>query len=872
MGDQASPSPPTDPSNPDIMPTVYAGIFLSRPCEDGSGLHWLMQRSEGGGAPDSAGQGPEGGAGQLGLQRFPTLTAATQAATAALNSIQGQVPLASVARSLAAACRSNHGCLPLAASLPMPKPAKRKRGRPRKHPLPAEQQPVLSSNDLLLEEPCDRYIERFRRALRGQTDLASETACPQYTPEQTGEEQEAQVAEHAAMHNANKALRSAAEAAAREAVSAAGSHSAWTADMLLVGTPPDMDEAPQGGSEAAPVAIVPPTPAVESQGMTVPLEGGTPVVGGGGGAGSPPMQPTSTVPQAEAPESKRSSTPVQAQDTPWWQAGGLRSPLLSPAQRLAWLVPSNPRLVHPQFANAVTGVDPERVKVCRLAYTQGDVKRRRTLRKQLDCALALSVRQAEQVTSNTAAAHNRAAYTQMAKHLVADARHQTSACLLPMNLHMASAARSPSTPHYLRTAPQAASAPPSDVQEVSADETPVNTFQGLDLKLQAASSELQDGSNECGYSSATPPRGASHSTGGGVKRPREWSSSRAQPGNGRAHDGPVFSAQHVAALYVPPHLEAETARPASAAAAAAAAAAAWRRSMAMQDPEGGPRVGDRGAHYARLGMIRAAKHRGLQGGAMRMVLPATTSDRTVKIQGLSTVAFSTTLPAVAASVASSGAASPTVVQGGPIPRVDEQHPAPAAAVSGVASAGEPSSLRGSSGTSPQLSAPPPPPPASTGEDALLPQRVPRHIAQEADRSAAYAVALANSSRRKVRPKRVFVHSMAVSELDVKVEVDAQGTEVVHFSVPPDYLNVKDELSSRNRLSKTAIIALKSWMMKPENWRSPYPDDRTRRVLAGQLGLNETQVANWFRNERKRIWLPMKRRALAAVQQARASAT
>jgi hypothetical protein len=162
------------------------------------------------------------------------------------------------------------------------------------------------------------------------------------------------------------------------------------------------------------------------------------------------------------------------------------------------------------------------------------------------------------------------------------------------------------------------------------------------------------------------------------------------------------------------------------------------------------------------------------------------------------------------------------------------------------------------------------PTSSSGGLSMLPERMPKHIANEVDRSAAYAVALASGSRRKLRPKRVFVHSMAVSELDVKVEVDAEGNEAVHFNVPPDYLNVKDEPASRNRLSKDAIVTLKSWMMQPVNWRSPYPDDRTRRGLAEGLGLNETQVANWFRNERKRIWLPMKRRALAAVQQARAN--
>ena len=583
------------------------------------------------------------------------------------------------------------------------------------------------------------------------------------------------------------------------------------------------------------------------------------------------MQPAAAV-GSEAPPAAAAQVASPTPPQRWWERGGLLSPSLSPAQRVAWLVPPNPRLVNPLFSSAVTGVGTQGTPLQPLRFTRRDVKRRKLLRQQLDCAAALDVGKGDQVASATTAAHTRAAYTQMAKQLVADARHLTSACLLPVNLHMASLPRRVATPHYERIAALPTAAGASWAGSAQLPQSPAAPA----LETPAAAAPAGEGGIQEQGGGHRPDQDTlcvAPAADRGVKRPREWSSSQPQPGNGRAHDGPVISAQHMAALYVPPGADAP-ARPLPAA-AAAAAAAAWRRNMALQDGDRDAR-GDRGAHYARLGMIRAAKQRGQPTAPMRMLMPAATTDRSVKIQGLGSIAFSTTVPAVGttpSAAAGGGGLLPSALQA-PAPNQERndgsEHPGP---TSTVPSAGEPSSLRGSSGASPSTgggiatrAA------AAAGDAALLPERVPRHIAQEADRSAAYAVALANSSRRKLRPKRVFVHSMAVSELDVKVELDGQGNEIVHFSVPQDYLNVKDEPSSRNRLSKTAIVALKSWMMLPENWRSPYPDDRTRRQLADQLGLNETQVANWFRNERKRIWLPMKRRALAAVQQARSGGT
>ena len=58
-------------------------------------------------------------------------------------------------------------------------------------------------------------------------------------------------------------------------------------------------------------------------------------------------------------------------------------------------------------------------------------------------------------------------------------------------------------------------------------------------------------------------------------------------------------------------------------------------------------------------------------------------------------------------------------------------------------------------------------------------------------------------------------------------------------------------------------ALKGWFCTAAHWEYPYPTDAEKEALAAETGLTVTQVSNWLRNERKRVWLPLKRGALAA---------
>jgi len=85
---------------------------------------------------------------------------------------------------------------------------------------------------------------------------------------------------------------------------------------------------------------------------------------------------------------------------------------------------------------------------------------------------------------------------------------------------------------------------------------------------------------------------------------------------------------------------------------------------------------------------------------------------------------------------------------------------------------------------------------------------------------------------------------------------------VAFPVPGDYLSLDEWVNAKgSRLEYDAIRALKTWFCGPEHWANPYPTEEQKQALAGSTGLTVTQVSNWLRNERKRVWLPLKRRAL-----------
>jgi hypothetical protein len=84
---------------------------------------------------------------------------------------------------------------------------------------------------------------------------------------------------------------------------------------------------------------------------------------------------------------------------------------------------------------------------------------------------------------------------------------------------------------------------------------------------------------------------------------------------------------------------------------------------------------------------------------------------------------------------------------------------------------------------------------------------------------------------------------------------------VWFSMPEEYFeHQKVETRGSARLPPLIVLRLKIWMGCLDHWRFPYPSEEEKRALAKECGMNVTQVGNWFRNERKRVWLPLKRAA------------
>ena len=82
---------------------------------------------------------------------------------------------------------------------------------------------------------------------------------------------------------------------------------------------------------------------------------------------------------------------------------------------------------------------------------------------------------------------------------------------------------------------------------------------------------------------------------------------------------------------------------------------------------------------------------------------------------------------------------------------------------------------------------------------------------------------------------------------------------MHPEVPADYLDEERIMKTIARLQVYQVCILKYWMADYTNWADPYPTDAQKRELAKRTAMTMTQVSNWFRNERKRIWLPLVRR-------------
>lgn len=65
-------------------------------------------------------------------------------------------------------------------------------------------------------------------------------------------------------------------------------------------------------------------------------------------------------------------------------------------------------------------------------------------------------------------------------------------------------------------------------------------------------------------------------------------------------------------------------------------------------------------------------------------------------------------------------------------------------------------------------------------------------------------------------------------------------------------------ASDKRLPKSVVKLLKRWLLSPEHYDYPYPDEENRTALLAATGITPKQLATWFTNARKRLWAPRRR--------------
>ena len=58
-------------------------------------------------------------------------------------------------------------------------------------------------------------------------------------------------------------------------------------------------------------------------------------------------------------------------------------------------------------------------------------------------------------------------------------------------------------------------------------------------------------------------------------------------------------------------------------------------------------------------------------------------------------------------------------------------------------------------------------------------------------------------------------------------------------------------TKKGKLPSSATKTLKEWWLANLLW--PYPSEDAKRALQKLAGLNQTQINNWFINQRKRHW-------------------
>lgn len=75
--------------------------------------------------------------------------------------------------------------------------------------------------------------------------------------------------------------------------------------------------------------------------------------------------------------------------------------------------------------------------------------------------------------------------------------------------------------------------------------------------------------------------------------------------------------------------------------------------------------------------------------------------------------------------------------------------------------------------------------------------------------------------------------------------------------PRDYLmtNLPPDDGRTGRLTRAAVVSLREWMTEGRTWLSPYPTQQDIAMLSERTGMSAKQLRDWFRNERKRVWLP-----------------
>lgn len=65
--------------------------------------------------------------------------------------------------------------------------------------------------------------------------------------------------------------------------------------------------------------------------------------------------------------------------------------------------------------------------------------------------------------------------------------------------------------------------------------------------------------------------------------------------------------------------------------------------------------------------------------------------------------------------------------------------------------------------------------------------------------------------------------------------------------------------SDKRLPRHVVKILKRWLLSPEHYDYPYPDEENKAKLLEATGINTKQLNTWFTNARKRIWAPRRRK-------------